>query len=79
MMKTSQQKVLMENQPTLHKKLDTTRARTPQNAMSNSRSANALISRALGIKPHAHALNTSKSKQMFSFGIGQRFKPGTPL
>jgi len=39
-----------------------TRARTPNNVVSNSRSATALLSRALGVEPSKHIMNTSKSK-----------------
>ena len=52
-----------------------TRSRTPGNVVSNSRSATALLQRALVVEPSKHVMNTSKSKQMFSFGVGPRFKP----
>ena len=62
------------NQVTPPKKM-ITRSRTPGNVVSNSRSATALLQRALVVEPSKHVMNTSKSKQMFSFGVGARFKP----
>ena len=51
------------------------RSQTPQMSQSDTRNFKALLSRSMSsMHPSQHPSNTSKSKQMFTFGIGQRFK-----